>query len=123
MNNIDNLCDSVRTAGFSLHKYLRHGHSEKVYENGLKHRLEIQGLKIQQQHPISVRDEDGFALGDFYADLLVENKILVELKAVRATNADHVAHVIGYLRATDIEYGLLINFGAPKFSIKRYILT
>ena len=123
MQDIDQLCDAIRTNGFSLLKFLKHGHSERVYENGLKHRLELQGIRIDQQHPISVRDEDGFVLGDFYADLVVERKILIELKAVRAINDDHVAQLLGYLRATDLEFGLLINFGAPKFSIKRYILS
>lgn len=123
MKNINQLCDSIRTTGLALHKYLRHGHSEKVHENGLKHRIEKLGITVQQQFPIDVSDEDGFVLGEFYADLLIENELIVELKAVKAISDEHVAQLLGYLRATGKEYGLLVNFGAPKFYIKRYILT
>ncbi len=123
MDNINQLCDTIRTTGLALHSYLKHGHAEKVYENGLKHRLEKQGLKVLQQHPIEVKDEDGFVLGEFYADLFIEDRLIVELKAVKATSDDHVAQILGYLRATGIEYGLLVNFGAPIYSIKRYILN
>lgn len=120
---IDNLSDVIRKASLSLHSYLKHGHLEKVYENGLKHRLELQGLKVSQQIPMTVKDRDGFVLGEFIADLLVEDTLIIELKATRAINDSHVSQLLGYLRATNTEYGLLINFGSPKFSIKRYILN
>jgi GxxExxY protein len=117
------LCDQVRETAFRLHCYLRHGHLEKVYENGLAHRLRNAGLVVYQQHPLEVRDEDGTLLGEFVADLLVEFPRLVELKA-RATLIDaHTAQLLGYLRATRIEHGLLINFGAPKLQIKKYVLS
>lgn len=123
MKNINQLSDSVRTTGLALHKYLKHGHAEKVYENGLKHRLGKLGINVQQQHPISVFDEDHFVLGEFFADLLIEDELIVELKAVKAITDDHVAQLLGYLRATGKEFGLLVNFGAPKFYIKRFILN
>lgn len=97
MKNLNATCDTIRETGFALHKYLKHGLSEKVYE-------------------------DGFNLGDFYADLLVEDDLVIELKAVRTIADEHVAQLLGYLRATRKEYGLLINFGAPIFSIKRYTI-
>jgi len=119
---IDTLCDVVRECSFSLHHYLRHGHLEKVYENGLAHRLQKEGLSVRQQHPLPVHDEDGTLLGDFYADLLVEDHLIVELKALRHVNDEHIAQLLGYLRSSRIRYGLLINFGAPKLFIKRYVL-
>jgi GxxExxY protein len=123
MQDIMRLCDIVRETGFAAHRYLRNGHVEKVYENSLANRLRKAGLNAIQQHSISVFDEDGTLLGDFKADLFVENCLIVELKAVRAIADEHVAQLLGYLRASRFEHGLLINFGAPKFYIKKYILN
>jgi GxxExxY protein len=115
--NMNHLCDIVRETSFAIHCYLRSGHLEKVYKNALGHRLRKQGLKAVQQHPLSVYDEDGTVLGDYFADLLVEDCLIVELKAVRATNDEHVAQILGYLRSSKIETGLLINFGAQQLQI------
>ncbi len=124
MNNpVFQLADQIRETSFALHRHLRHGHVEKVYENGLSHRLRQQGLKVIQQHPLSVFDEDGTSLGDFYADLFVADQITVELKACRALSDDHVAQLLGYLRASRIEHGLLINFGAPRLEIRKFVLS
>ena len=117
------LCDQVRETSFALHRHLRHGHLEKVYENGLAHRLGQQGLSALQQHPISVFDADGTRLGDFAADLFVDGRLIVELKAARALGDEHVAQLLGYLRASHVEHGLLINFGAPKLEIRKYALS
>jgi len=95
------LCDRVRETSFGLHRYLRHGHLEKVYENGLAGRLRKSGLPaIVQQHPITVMDEDGSVLGEYFADLLIESRLVVELKACRALTDEHVAQLLGYLRST-----------------------
>jgi GxxExxY protein len=102
--------------------YLSSGHLEKVYENGLAHRLRKIGLAVEQQHPLQVRDEDGTILGDYYADLFVEGCLVVELKACKALAGEHIAQVLGYLRASGQRDGLLINFGAPVIEIKKYIL-
>ena len=117
------LCDVIRQTAYELHRYLRHGHLEKIYENGLKHRLELKGLKVGQQVGVPVYDEDDFLLGDLYADLLVENSILVEIKAAKGLAPEHAAQILGYLRSSRIEHGLLLNFGAPKFQIKKYALS
>jgi GxxExxY protein len=117
------LCDQVRETSFALHSHLRHGHLEKVYENGLFHRLRKQSLKVIQQHPLNVLDEDGTLLGDFLADLFVEDGLIIELKACRALADEHVAQLLGYLRASRIEHGLLINFGAPKLEIRKFVLS
>jgi GxxExxY protein len=117
------LCDQIRETSFSLHRYLRHGHLEKVYENGLVHRLRKAGLHVMQQHPIKVFDEDGTVIGEYFADLLVEKELIVELKACKAFASEHVAQILGYLRACRIEHGLLINFGASRLQIKKYALS
>ena len=117
------LCDVVRETGFSIHKYLRNGHAEKVYETALVNRLRKQGFTVVPQHPLNVYDEDGSLLGEFYADLFIENLLIVEIKAVRYTSDEHVAQILGYLRASRVEHGLLINFGAPKFQIKKFIIN
>lgn len=117
------LCDQVRETSFALHCYLKHGHLEKVYENGLAHRLCKRGVQVKQQHPLHVLDEDGTVLGDYFADLLVEGELIVELKACKALTDEHVAQVLGYLRGCRIEHGLLINFGAPKLEVRKYVLS
>ncbi len=117
------LCDQVRQIAFELHAHLRHGHLEKVYENGLMHRLRQRGIQAVQQHSLSVLDVDGTVLGSFAADLLVERKLLVELKACRTLAEEHVAQLLGYLRATRIEHGMLINFGAPRLQVRKYVLA
>jgi GxxExxY protein len=115
-------CDPIRESAFDLHAYLKHGHAEKVYENGLAHRLRRIGLTVEQQHPIQVYDQDGTSLGDFFADLFINECLILELKACRALCDDHVAQLLGYLRASRVEHGLLINFGAPKMEIRKYAL-
>ena len=116
------LCDHIRQIAFDLHVYLRHGHLEKVYENGLAHRLRKAGLRIEQQCPLKVLDEDGTVLGDYYADLFVENCLIVELKACKALASEHTAQVLGYLRASSQRNALFINFGSPKIETKKLIL-
>jgi GxxExxY protein len=123
MKNINELCDAVREASFSIHCYLRNGHLEKVYENGLAHRLRKLGLLVEQQHPVDVHDEDGTLLGQFFVDLLIEGELIIELKAAKSIASEHVAQVLGYLRATGKEHALLINFGAPVLYVKKFILS
>jgi GxxExxY protein len=123
MKTINELCDIVRETSYAIHLYHSHGHVEKVYENALVHRLRKAGLEIKQQPPIQVVDEDQTVIGEFNADLLVEGRLIVELKAARALADEHVAQLLGYLRSTRIETGLLINFGAYKFAIKKYLMT
>ena len=116
------LTDVVRQTAFEAHTFLRHGHNERVYENSLRNRLRRKGLEVEQQQPIAVHDEDGSLLGDFVADLVVNRELIVELKAVRALVDEHVAQVLGYLRASHREHALLINFGAPRIQFQKLIL-
>ena len=117
------LCDVIRETSFGLHTYLRHGHLEKVYENGLAHRLRKKGIRVDQQFPLKVVDEDGTVLGEYVADLFVENCLIVELKACKGLADEHVAQLLGYLRACRVEHGLLVNFGAPRLQVRKSILS
>ncbi len=85
------LCNQIRQIAFDLHVYLRHGHLEKVYENGLAQRLRKAGFQVEQQYPFKVVDEDGTALGEYYADLFVEDCLIIELKACKSLAAEHTA--------------------------------
>ncbi|MCR4316299.1 MAG: GxxExxY protein [Planctomycetes bacterium] len=114
------LCDKIRQTSFDIHVYHGHGHLEKVYENALAHRLRKTGIKVEQQHPITVYDEDGTIIGEYFADLLVENVVIIELKAVKALAAEHTAQILGYLKSSRKKHGLLINFGSYRFQIKKY---
>ena len=116
------LCDVVRETAFSLHRHLRQGHLESVYENGLVHRLRKINITIEQQYPLSVYDEDGATLGDFRADLFVEGKLIVELKACNTLINEHTAQLLGYLRACHVRHGMLINFGVPKLEVRKFVL-
>ncbi|HEY3102938.1 MAG TPA: GxxExxY protein [Pyrinomonadaceae bacterium] len=115
---VNQLCDVIRQTSFEIHKFLRSGHLEKVYENALAHRLSKLGISLIQQHPLDVCDEDGTLLGHFCADLFVESKLVVEIKACKCLVDDHIAQLLGYLRASRIEHGLLINFGGQKFKLR-----
>ena len=122
MKDVKELCNVVRQTSYAIHLYHAHGHLEKVYENALAHRLRKAGLEVKQQYPLSVYDEDGTLTGEFFADLFVEGCLIVELKACRALSAEHTAQLVGYLKSARIEDGLLINFGSPKFEIRKYVL-
>lgn len=121
--SVFSLCDQVRETSLALHRHRRPGHVGKVYENGLAHRLQKQGLPAIQQHPLPVFDEDGTVLGDFFADLVVDGRLVVELKACRSLADEHVAQLLGHLRASRIEHGLLVSFGAPRLQIRKYVLS
>jgi GxxExxY protein len=121
--DINRLCDIIRRTSFEIHKFFRSGHLEKIYENALAHRLRKLGIQVAQQHPLDVFDEDGTLLGRLSADLFVANELVIEVKACRSLVDEHVAQLLGYLRASRIEHGLLINFGGQKFQIKKYILS
>ncbi len=120
MKDIKVLCDRVRQTAYDIHVYHGHGHLEKVYENALAHRLRKAGIDVKQQHPIRVYDEDGTLIGDYLADLFVEEKLIVELKTAKALAAEHEAQILGYLKSARLEHGLLINFGSYKFEIRKF---
>jgi GxxExxY protein len=122
MSDVLFLCDRIRRTSLAVHEYLRSGHLEKVYENALVHRLRKQGVKLDQQIPIDIYDEDGTPLGHYVADLLVEGQLIVELKACHSLTVEHLAQIFGYLRGSKLKHGLLINFGARRLQIRKLIL-
>jgi len=121
--NINALCDIVRETSFAIHRYLGFGHLERIYRRALVHRLRKQGVRADEEPRLNVYDEDGTELGELIPDLFVEECLMVELKARRAVVPDDQAQLLGYLRASRIENGLLINFGAPRLYIKKYVFT
>jgi GxxExxY protein len=123
MKTIFELCDLVRETAYAIHVYHGHGHLEKVYENALTHRLRKLGLRVEQQHPITVYDEDGTIIGEYFADLLIEGELIIELKAAKSISSENIAQLLGYLKSTRIEHGLLINFGSYRFEIKKFALS
>ena len=78
---------------------------------------------MEQQHELRVFDEDGTLLGYFKADLLIEDRLICEIKGAPTLINEHVAQLLGYLRASRLEHGLLINFGAPKLQIRKFIVN
>ena len=112
------LCDRIRQIAYEVHEYLGTGYLEKVYENALVHRLQLAGMNVRTQVPITVRDQDGFVLGAYVADIVAEG-LVIELKAVATLLPVHVAQVINYLKAMRIEHGMLINFGSEKFQCRK----
>jgi len=111
------LTDTLIRIYYELYNELGHGFLESVYQKAFALALRQEGLSFQQQTPIKVlfRGED---MGEFFADLLVDSMVLIELKAVRALEAAHERQLLNYLRATNIEVGLLFNFG-PKPQFRR----
>lgn len=123
MRTIWQLCNVVRQTSYDIHVYHGHGHFEKIYEKALAHRLRKLGIDVAVQHPLKVFDEDGTMLGDYLADMVVEGRLILELKACRALLDEHTAQLLGYLKSSRIEHGLLINFGSYKFQVKKYVLS
>lgn len=115
------ITEKIIKCSYDVYNSLGSGFLEKVYENALTLKLKKLGLKAEQQYPINVNFENE-VVGEFFADILVEDKIIVELKALKELIDIHEAQLINYLKATKIEVGLLINFG-PNIQIKRRIYT
>ena len=114
------ICDKIRQTAYDLHVYLGVGYLEKVYENALAHRLTKTGMKVVVQTPIQVKDEDGFVIGDYVADMVADG-ILIELKSVTTLLPAHVAQTLNYLTATGMRHGMLINFGSTVFQCQKVV--
>ncbi len=106
---------------YVVYNVLGYGFLEKVYEKALKFELEKAGLVVERQKPINVYYETEL-VGEYFADLLVENKVIIELKASESICEEHENQLINYLKATDIEIGLLLNFG-KRPEIKRKVFS
>ncbi|MBJ6749706.1 GxxExxY protein [Geomonas anaerohicana] len=114
----EDVTGKILAACFDVSNELGNGFLESVYEKSLLIALEEAGLRAQRQVPLQVfyRNKN---VGDFYADIVVEGMVLLELKAVKALAPEHVAQILNYLKATGIGIGLLINFGSPKSEYRR----
>ena len=115
------ITDEILKAYFDIYNQLGYGFLEKVYQNAIYFELKSKGYKVEAQTPIKVYLK-GRLIGEYYSDLLIENKVIIELKACELLMNVHVAQLMNYLKATEIEVGLLLNFGEePEF--KRIIYT
>ncbi len=123
MDDMKALSNKVREISYAIHVFHGNGYLEKVYENALVNRLKKAGFSIKQQHPIAIHDEDGTIIGEYFADIIVNDCLLLELKACKLLVNEHKAQVLHYLKATGIGHGLLINFGSYKFEIQKFIHT
>ena len=109
------LASEVGQVAYGVHEYFGNGLLEKVYENAMEHRLVKVGYKVERQKPLKVFDEDGYCVGEYVADMVVNDSLIVELKAVKTLSPEHFAQTINYLKITAKPIGLLINFGSYKF--------
>ena len=115
------LTENIIGAAFEVHNELGAGFVEKVYENALAIELRKQGFKVELQKPVGV-EYQGESVGEFVADLIVGETVLVEIKSVKSLTPEYESKLIHYLKATGIEVGLLINFG-ESVEIRRKIYT
>ena len=115
------LTRKIISCAYTVHRILGHGFLESVYEKALSVELEKHGLDAQMQYPISVLYQ-GIQVGNYRADAIVEGKVIIEIKAVEALHPQHEVQLVNYLKATEIEVGLLLNFG-EELEIKRKVFT
>ena len=109
------LASQVGQIAYRVHEYFGNGLLEKVYESALEHRLVKAGHKVERQRPLKVFDEDGYCVGEYFVDMLVNDSLIVELKATKALAPEHFAQILNYLKLTKSPVGLLVNFGSYKF--------
>lgn len=114
------ITQQVIGCAYTVSNTLGCGFLEKVYENALAYELHKTGLRVAQQYSIQIH-YDGAIVGDYTADLLVENCVLVELKAVQTLDEIHMAQCLNFLKATALPICLLINFGKPRVEIRRIL--
>ena len=116
----DPLTQAIIGCALGVSNELGAGFLEKVYENALLYELRGAGLQAEAQVALKVRYKNAI-VGEYFADLIVERQVLIELKAVRVFDDSHQAQVLNYLKATGLRKGLLLNFGAPRLGIKRLV--
>ena len=119
-SRLDRITEKIIGCVHQVSNILGPGFLEKVYENALAVELGLVGLQVAQQRRIEVYYRENL-VGDFVADLLVEECVIVEIKAIRAFEDIHTAQCVNYLKATGLQVCLLVNFGAPKAIVKRIV--
>ena len=120
--NIEDLVKQIVQCAYNVRTKLSAGFLESVYLNALLIELHVNGLKADKEVPIIVY-YNNHIVGEFRADIIVENAVIIELKATQHLSITNEAQLVNYLTATDIEHGLLINFGSEKIEIKRKFRT
>jgi GxxExxY protein len=118
--DINKITEKIIGCAFTVSNTLGAGFLEKVYENALVHELRKAGLNVKQQYSIHVYYDEEL-VGDYIADLFVEDCVLIELKAVKSIDEIHLSQGMNYLKATGLKVCLLLNFGKPKIQIKRIV--
>jgi GxxExxY protein len=118
-SEINKITEKIIDCGYTVSNTLGCGFLEKVYENALAHEIRKAGLKVDRQYGIKIH-YDNIIVGEYVVDLLVEDLVLVELKAVKDFDEIHYAQCLNYLNATKLPVCLLLNFGKPKIEIKRF---
>ncbi len=113
-DELRDLASKVGQIAYGVHEYFGNGLLEKVYESALEHRLVKAGYTVERQKSLQVFDEDGYCVGEYFADMVVNNNLIVELKAVKALASEHFAQILNYLKITHSPVGLIINFGSYK---------
>jgi GxxExxY protein len=118
--DLNEITYQINGAVYEVNKVLGGGFLEKVYENALLVELRKRGLRAESQLPITVKYKDQ-VVGDYFADIVVEGKVILEIKAIESLSKIHEAQLLNYLRATGTTIGLLVNFKHPRADIKRMV--
>jgi len=119
--DLNEITYKINGAVFEVNRVLGAGFLEKVYENALLIELTDRGLKAETQTPIPVEYKNK-KVGEYFADIVVENQVIIEIKAITSLEKVHEAQILNYLKATGMKAGLLVNFTHPKAEIKRFMV-
>lgn len=111
---------AINACVFEVYRQLGHGFLEKVYENALMMEFQAREIAVETQVPFSVKYK-GMIVGEYCADLVVDERVIVEVKAVERLHPAHEAQILNYLKATGKKVGLLVNFSHPKATVKRFV--
>lgn len=117
---LEQITERIIGAAFEVSRELGHGFLEAIYRKALRHEMTLAGLKVLEEVSYQVQYR-GQPVGTYIADLLVEDRVIVELKAVEKLAQPHVGQVLNYLKASHLPVGLLLNFGAPRLEIRRVL--
>jgi GxxExxY protein len=118
--HLEQITERVIRAAYDVSNELGHGFLEGVYQKALAYQMFLSGMRAQHEVPYDIRYRGQF-VGRYIADLVVEELVIVELKAIEGLTASHSGQVLNYLRASGLSVGLLLNFGKPRLEIKRIL--
>ncbi|MCH8835587.1 MAG: GxxExxY protein [Proteobacteria bacterium] len=118
--HMEKLTERIIGSGFEVLNELGHGFPEAIYQKALAHELGQSGISVEQQVPFKVRYK-GVLVGNYYADIVVDKRVIIELKTVEKLVPAHVGQVLNYLRAGNLHVGLLLNFAKPKLEYRRVL--